>query len=169
MVDIPHIELELFGPRDGVAAVALGPASDAWAHVVATGLLGAVERQVLWQQRPGADKGHVALEHVDELWQFVDRGGAHEAAHTGEALHVGEQSAIGGPLIGHGLELDDFKQLAMQARPLLKKKGTSSLVGKMQPYGHDKQQRAQAHQGQECKHKIEYSLKEMLIHDVMID
>ena len=131
MIDIPHVELELFGPRDGVAAVALGPASDAWAHVVATGLLGAVERQVLWQQRPGADKGHVALEHVDELWQFVDRGGAHEAAHTGEALHVGEQGAIGGPLIGHGLELDDFKQLAMQARPLLEKKDTSSLVGKM--------------------------------------
>lgn len=145
VVDIPHVELELFGPRDGVAAVALCPAGDAWTHVVAAGLLRAVEREVLRQQGARPNEGHVALDHVDELRQLVDRGGTHKAAHTGETLHVGEQSAIGGPLIGHGLELDDLKQPAMQAWPLLEEEGASPFVGKMEPHGHDKQQRAQAH------------------------
>ena len=39
VVDIPHVEDELLLPADGIAPMHLCPASDAGAHLMATGLL----------------------------------------------------------------------------------------------------------------------------------
>src|SRR5687767_4594043 len=55
VVDVPDIEGEFLFPGNCVATVNLSPASEAWAHVVATGLFLVVERQVLNEERARAD------------------------------------------------------------------------------------------------------------------
>ena len=42
MIDVPDIELELFGPGEGVASMALGPPADAGTDFVPTSLFFAV-------------------------------------------------------------------------------------------------------------------------------
>ena len=46
MIDVPDIELELFGPGEGVASMALGPSADAGTDFVPTGLFLIIERKV---------------------------------------------------------------------------------------------------------------------------
>ena len=74
--------------------MALRPASDAGAHLVAAGLLGRVERQVLDQQRTWPDECHITLQHIEELRQFVDAQRTHQAADACQALVVRQQFAI---------------------------------------------------------------------------
>ena len=105
MVDVPYVELEFLLPGDGVAAMTLGPAGDARAHFVAPCLLGRIERKILHKQRAGADERHIAFENVPKLGEFIDGGGADEAANFGEAVGVGEQLAVDVALVGHTLEL----------------------------------------------------------------
>jgi len=71
MIDIPDVESEFFLPVNGVAAVDLGPACQAWANLVAPRLLRGVKREILHQQRARADQAHFALEDVPQFGQFI--------------------------------------------------------------------------------------------------
>ena len=123
------------GPADGVAAVALGPAGDAGAHVVSSGLLGAVQGEVLWQEGAWADEAHVAAEHIPQLGELVEGRGADEAAYGGEAVGVGEEVAGGVAAVGHGLEFDEAEDFAVEAGAVLAEEGTGAVVGEVEPDG----------------------------------
>ena len=126
--------------------MALCPAGDAGAHVVAPRLLGAVERQILGQQGAGAYEGHVAAQHVPQLGQLVEGGGAHEAPGAGEAVGVGEESAVGVAAVGHGLELVETEQAAAAPGTQLREEGAGTFVGEVEPDGHACKHGAEAHE-----------------------
>ena len=104
-------------------------------------LLFAVQRKIIHTERTWANQCHVALEDVDELWEFIARGGADEAAYLGEAVGIGEELALGITLIGHGLKLDDLEDLAVKTRALLEEKCSSTFVGDGEPNVDDEQYR----------------------------
>ena len=104
-------------------------------------LLLGIQGEVLGQERPRADEGHVALEDVEELGELIDRGGAYEAAYLGEAVGIGEEVALGITLISHGLELDDLEDLAVKTRTLLIEQGSGTFVGDGEPDVDDEQYR----------------------------
>ena len=85
------------------------------------------------QERPRADECQVALEDVDELGEFIDRGGANEAAYLGEAVGIREKVALGIALVSHGLELDNLEDLAVKTRALLVEQGSGTFVGDGEP------------------------------------
>ena len=104
-------------------------------------LLFAVQRKIIHTERTWANQCHVALEDVDELGELIDRGGADEAAYLGEAVGIGEELALGIALIGHGLELDDLEDLAVQAGAFLIENGSGTFVGDGEPDVDDEQYR----------------------------
>lgn len=61
----------------------------------------------------------LAAQHVPRVQQFVQEGGAQEAAKTGQPIPVGQQVALCIRGIGHGAELDEGERLTVQAGPLL--------------------------------------------------
>ena len=119
VVNIPHIEGEFFLPGERVAAVHLRPAGDAGAHFMSACLFWGVAVEVLHQQRAWTHQAHVTFEHVEELRQLIQAGGAQEAPKAGEALLVGQQVTIGIAQVAHGAELVESEQLAVQAGALL--------------------------------------------------
>ena len=133
MIDVPDIELELFGPGEGVASMALGPPADAGTDFVPPGLLFIIQREVLYQQGSRTDQGHIAFQDVDELGEFVDAGGADELADRSQSLGIRQQPPIGIPLVGHALELDHFEDFTVEAGTFLQEEGSGSFVGKMEP------------------------------------
>src|SRR4051794_24380370 len=73
VVDVPDVESEAFLPTGRVTTVDLGPARDPGKYRVTPGLVGRVQREVLDQQRAGADQAHVTAENVQELGDLVER------------------------------------------------------------------------------------------------
>ena len=104
-------------------------------------LLLGIQGEVLGQERTWAYECHVALEDVDELGELIDRGGADDAADLGEAVGIGKEVALGITLIGHGLELDDLEDLAVQTWALLVEQGSGTFVGDGEPEVNNKQYR----------------------------
>ena len=96
-------------------------------------LLFAVQRKIIHTERTWADERHVALEDVDELGELVNRGGSNETAYLGESDGIGEEVALSIALIGHGLELDDFEDLAVKTLALLVEQGSGTFVGDGEP------------------------------------
>ena len=89
---------------------------------MAAGLLGRVERQVVHQKRTRAHEAHVALQHVPQFGQFIERAAAQKAAEFGEPLSIGKRAAIRVNRIAHGAELGHLKRLAMHTGTRLAKK-----------------------------------------------
>ena len=88
VVDVPDVERELFLPREPVPSAHLGQAGQAGRDLVAARLLGGVALEVLRQQRARTDQRHVAAQHVPELRQLVEAGGAEPAADGRQARVV---------------------------------------------------------------------------------
>src|SRR5665647_1546139 len=88
VVDVPDVHLEALVPRDGVTPVDLRPSGDAGPDLVPSRLLPIVAVEVLRQEGARTDDAHVALEHVDELREFVERGRAQQLAEARETLGV---------------------------------------------------------------------------------
>src|SRR5690606_8607008 len=84
VVDIPDVVFEFFCPADGVSAVHLGPAGDAWSHVMAARLFGRVEGDVFHEQGAWSHERHVAAQHVDQLRDFIQRCIPDNLAHGGK-------------------------------------------------------------------------------------
>ncbi|MNR39620.1 hypothetical protein D3C85_1578440 [compost metagenome] len=70
--------------------------------------------------RARADQGHAALQHVDELRQFVDGGAADEAADGGDArVFAGGLLDLLVVVHAHRAELVDLDHLTVPAVALL--------------------------------------------------
>ena len=85
------------------------------------------------RQRPRAHQGHVALEHIEELWQLVHAGLAEELADRRDARIVFQLERwaillaellqlglLGFGIDAHGAELVNLKRLSAQARAVLR-------------------------------------------------
>ncbi len=101
MIDIPDVETETLLPGKRIAPVNLSPPGNARPDVVTTSLLRRIQRQVLHQQRAGSHQAHVALEHVDQLRQFIQTGGAKPAAKRCQPPFVWQKKARSIKLFGH--------------------------------------------------------------------
>lgn len=66
--------------------------------------------------RTGADDGHAALQHIDELWQLIKRCSPQEAADGSEPRVIALGLHDFGSVFGdrHGAEFPDFDGLAIQ-------------------------------------------------------
>jgi hypothetical protein len=115
-VDVGHVEGEPVLPRQHVSTLDLRTAGQAGAHLVAASLLRGVAIEIGRQQRPWADQAHVATQHVDQLGQLVEAGGAQPAAEAGDAGLVGAQVAVGVAVVAHGAQLVEAKGLAVTSR-----------------------------------------------------
>src|SRR5699024_1490247 len=94
MIDVPNVEFKFFFPRDIIAAADLCQASDAGLDVVPSHLFRGVEFEVFHQERTWPDQGHVALEHVPELWQLVQAELADQLAESADSLVVRHRTAV---------------------------------------------------------------------------
>lgn len=117
------------------------------AHAELLGFLGE-DDELFRKPGAGADEGHIADEHVDELRQLIQRGGAHEFSDPGGALLVWQELAIGIRLIGHGAEFDDAEGSAAAADALLLEDGIAALEDNEQQ-GQQEEQGADAEQADE--------------------
>ena len=142
----------------------LRPAADARPHLVAAGLLGRVERQILRQQRPRPNQRHVALQHIDKLRQLVDRRGAHKPPHTRQPLSIRQQLPLRIPIVHHCLELDNLKDLLVLAGAFLQEEGPCAFVGKMQENGDKDEQPADEEQGNARYDEVEETFEEVFVH-----
>ena len=79
----------------GAAAADLPEPGDAGAGLAVGQDAGAVAAQFARQQRARPHDAHVALEHVDQLGQFVNAGAADQLANGGHPRVVGELEVAG--------------------------------------------------------------------------
>ena len=160
--DVIDVILKLLCPADVVAAVDLRPTAHSGGDIVAVVLLLAVEREVLHQQRTGADEGHIALEEVDQLRQFVNRGGADKLAHLGQTVGIGKELALGIPLVRHCLELQSLENLLILPRTVLSEENAleTVLVGKEQQHHRPQHKGAQNNDSHQCPQESDGTLDE---------
>lgn len=130
---------------------------------MAMSLFRIIERQVLHQQRPRPDYGHVALEDVEEFRELVEARAAEELAVFGKAHIVREQVAVGVLLVGHGAELDELEYPFVLARAGLREEGVALHLDGAED-GEDEQQRAQAEDCRERAEEVQNSLEEVRVH-----
>lgn len=71
VIHIPNIQFEFLCPRDIVPPVDLCPTRNSRTDLMSSGLFLGIQRKILWQKRPRSDYGHVAFEHIPQLWQLV--------------------------------------------------------------------------------------------------
>ena len=147
MIHIPHIIFEFVRPGNGISTMALCPSGDARTHFMPAGLLLGIQWQVLHQQWPGPNQGHIALQHIDQLGKFINGGGAHKTSHLGQPFFIRQQIAVLIPFVGHRLEFDDLENFCVFTWAFLQKKGSCTFVGEMQPNGYNQQKRRNDYQG----------------------
>ena len=70
-----------------------------------------------------------------------DGSGTNETAYLRQTVGIREEIPFGITLIGHRLELDDLENLGILSWAVLKKEGSSSLIGEMKPHRDHQQQR----------------------------
>ena len=109
MLHIPAVQLCLFGDLQLIAAVDLGPAGQAGAHIVGPVFVALRQQIVLVPQRgTRTDDRHIPHKDAPQLGQLVQAGLAQEMPHAGDILiRVMEQ--VRGHVVGrvdaHGAEL----------------------------------------------------------------
>src|SRR5690606_38088774 len=126
VLDVVQVEFDaLFHFVDAIGlatpAIDLRPAGDAGLDLVALHVL-VDEVPVLLivsdRMRSGPDNGHAPLQHIDELWQFIQAGTAQERTEAGDAWVVAPRLDQGPGLLGvlhHGSELVDLDRLPVPA------------------------------------------------------
>src|SRR6185312_2576606 len=111
--------------RLAIAVIHLRPAGDAGFDPVPEVIIGHFPAQLLDEigaLGPGADKAHIPFQHIDDLGNLVDPGGADEAAHPGDAIVPGGGPARHAILLGigaHAAEFPHTEDAAVEAHPLL--------------------------------------------------
>src|SRR5581483_12491340 len=102
-----------------VPSAHLREAGDAGLHLVATRLLGRVAAEILRQQRPRADEGHVAAQHVPELRQLVEARGTEEPSQRREPRLVRVDAELRRVGRTHRPELEEREAAAAETGPRL--------------------------------------------------
>ncbi len=86
------------------------------------------------EQRARTDENHVALEHVQQLRQFVEAGFAHPSADARQTRigAVGRREAVGVGVDAHGAELVEGETPAAKADAFLAEDGRAGEVARHQ-------------------------------------
>ncbi len=149
IADVAQVVADALAEGEVVAPEDLGEPADAGAHTHAVHLRITGEGvHLFWHPGARADEGHVPLEHVEKLWQLIQRAGAQHLAHPGGALLIRQKFAICPALIGHGAEFDDVEGLAVAPNAALHVDGVATLCaaeqeGDEQEQGGEQQQHEQ--------------------------
>lgn len=155
VVHVPDIVFKLLLPSHVVAAVNLGPAGDTRLDLMAAKLLGGVAVEVLHHQRPRADEGHVAPEHVEQLWQLIQTGRPEPEAKGREPPIIRQEAAL---VImrarNHCAKLEHRKRSAVEAGALLTEEDGPAELDPHEDSQHE-QHRPEHQQGREGDEKIE--------------
>ncbi len=152
LAGVAEIPRDALAEGEVVATADLGQAGDAGADAHAQGAGDALEGvHLLRNPRAGADEGHIALEDVEQLGEFIERGGAQELAHEGGALLIRQELAFRIASVGHGAEFDDAEGLAAAADAGLQEEGIAAL--KEHEQNQDEQQQRRERQQQEEREK----------------
>jgi hypothetical protein len=122
VVNIPHIELEFLFPSYRISTVYLRPTGDSWLDIMTPALFGGVVRQILHQQRSGADQAHISSYDVYQFGKLIEAGLSQEAPKSGKTLLIRQQLALLVSLISHCAEFKQCEGLAVPAGPHLTKK-----------------------------------------------
>ena len=163
LAGVAEIPRDALAEGEVVAPADLGQAGDAGADAHAQGAGDAVEGgHLLRNPRAGADEGHVALEDVEQLRQFIERGGAQELAHEGGAFLIRQEIAFRIASIGHGAELDDMEGLAAAADAGLQEEGVAALEEHEQNQD-EQQQRRERQQQEEREEEVADALARALV------
>ena len=163
LAGVAEIPRDALAEGEVVAPADLGQTGDAGADAHAQSAGDAVEGgHLLRNPRAGADEGHVALEDVEQLRQFIERGGAQELAHEGGALLIRQEIAFRIAGVGHGAELDDMEGLAATADALLQEEGVAALEDYKQQQD-EQQQRRERQQQEEREEEVADALARALV------
>ena len=164
MVHVPDIQLEFPLPGDVVAPVHLRPSRDARPHLVPPELLLGIQGQILGQQRTWTNQGHVSLQDIEQLGQFIDGQGADYPSHLRQTRLVRQQIAFRIPLVRHRLELDGLEDAGIFTRPVLGEKYAGTFVGEMKEDDEEQEDGPNEEEGGEDDDKVYQSFKNMSIH-----
>src|SRR5215813_2229773 len=129
--------------------VDLGPAGDAWLHMVAKGV---TRDQLLIimimssRMRAWSNNRHLAPQHIEKLWQLVDAGPSQprtDVRHSRIALNrlLDRRAIIKN---GHGAELEDSEFPAVEAVPRLHEERRTGRV-QLDRKGDNEKHRGQKH------------------------
>lgn len=141
----------------------LSQAGDAGADAHAQAAGGGIKSShLLGNPRAGADEGHVALEDIEQLRQFIERGGAQELAHEGGAFLIRQEIAFRIAGVGHGAEFDDAEGLASPADAGLQEEGVAALEEHEQNQD-EQQQRRERQQQEEREEDVADALARALV------
>ena len=142
----------------------MGEAGDAGLHegadVVVRHLLGEL-RVVLDHVGPRPGHAHVALEHVDELRQFVNAEPAHPAPEA-EDPHVALHRLAGlvGVVFTHRAELDDLEFTVLDSRALLQEEERAGRLESLHDPDHEHERREDEKDDGQCDREIQRALGE---------
>ena len=169
MVDVIHVEGKPIVPRQRIATVCLGVARNARRHFEFATLIALVQGHFRIQIGTRANNAHVALQHIQELRELIERRLAHKRADLRHARVIG--TVVGAAVfhlqIGrvhvHGTKLVHNERLAIlsDARRVVENGALVFQINHRREHDeHDKHERKR----NKAKHDIEHALKEVLIH-----
>ena len=93
---------------------------------------GAVARQVLHQQWPGANYAHISLDDIDQLRHLIEGSAPDKAAYRCETVGVRQQFAVLIFLVVHRFELHDLEYFFPFAGPGLEKEWLAGICNGQQ-------------------------------------
>ena len=155
-LDIFKVVGNLGLPGHCIAAVHLRKSAKSLPHSVAFALFRGHKYHVANKLRSRPDDGHVALEDVEELGEFIEAGGAEELAVGVQAHVVGEQVSLGVTLVCHGAELDKLEYFLVLAGAKLREEGIALHLDCAEDCKHD-EERVKAEDGGQGTAKIQDS------------
>ncbi len=155
-LDIFEVVGNLGLPGHCIAAVHLRKPAKSLPHGVALALFRGHKYHVAHKLRPRPDYGHVALEDVEQLGEFIEAGGSEELAVGVQAHVVGEQVPLRVTLVGHGAELDKLEYFLVLAGAKLREEGIALHLDCAEDCKHD-EERVKAEDGGQGTAKIQDS------------
>ena len=167
MVNIIDIQLEFFGPRDGVTAIDLSPAAEAGTDFMTPHLFFAIEGEIADQQGTGTNESHIALKDIKELGKLVDGKGPHNLTHFCQPEFIRQRNTFRITLISHSLKLDNLENFPFQPRSFLREKSAGPLVGKVEEDCDNDYQPPDEQQGQQGAAKTQTTFNKMLVHRII--
>lgn len=113
----------------------------------------------------GTDNTHVALQHIEELWELIDIGLAHELAKRELAWVVlGGLQGVGLVVDMHRTELIAFERMSVETCTVLdKEQGTGTLH--LDDQGNNRQEGQQHQTGKGAHDDVEGALQEFVLNE----
>ena len=87
---------------------------------MATVLFRGISIEIFYQERPWANKAHLAFQDVEEFRKLIQAGAAHQLAEPCESIRIGQELPIGSAVIGHRTEFAEHKGVSVKSRTFLR-------------------------------------------------